>query len=161
MAPKGRVFLCHNSREKDAIKPLVMALLSSFGVRTWLDTWEIPGGDEWEQHIRREFAASWSCLVFLGAHGFGPFQREEIAWAKERKKIDPDYRVIPVLLPGARDEQLADLDTLLSKVHWVDLRKDENVAEIALALRGDAPGPPVQALSVARNEKCRAQSLHQ
>src|SRR5690349_2642311 len=93
MAKKGRVFLCHNSREKAQIKALALALLTRGGIRTWLDSWEIPGGQEWEEHLRREFAASWSCLVLVGASGFGPFQRQEIAWAKERREIDPDYQV--------------------------------------------------------------------
>jgi len=69
----GRVFLCHNSREKETIKALALRLLAEGGIRTWLDTWEVPGGADWEKHIRREFTASWSCLVFLGPSGFGTF----------------------------------------------------------------------------------------
>jgi hypothetical protein len=153
VAKKGRVFLCHNSREKEQIKPLALDLLSLGGIRTWLDTWEIPGGADWERHIRREFAASWSCLVFLGQSGFGPFQREEIAWAKERQAIDPDYRLIPVLLPGLEGESIKELDCLLPGVHWIDLRNGcdsaENLTPVFNAIRGEGPGPPVQALTAA------------
>jgi WD40 repeat protein len=153
MSRKGRVFLCHNSREKDGIKQISLALLSSGAIRTWLDTWEIPGGDTWEQYIRRGFVSSSSCLVFVGASGFGPFQREEISWAKERQAIDPDYRVIPVLLPGVDQDQIGELDNLLPKVHWVDLTNgydsDESLFPLLQAVQGDRPGPPVQALTVA------------
>ena len=63
MARKGRVFLCHNSREKERIKALALDLLSSEGIRGWLDSCEIPGGADWEEHIRRNFALRWSLAL--------------------------------------------------------------------------------------------------
>jgi hypothetical protein len=38
MARRGRVFLCHNSRDKEQIKPLALALLTQASIRTWLDS---------------------------------------------------------------------------------------------------------------------------
>jgi WD40 repeat protein len=143
----GRVFLCHNSREKETIKALALRLLSEGGIRTWLDTWEVPGGADWEKHIRREFAASWSCLIFLGPSSLGPFQRIEIEWAKERQAIDPDYRLIPIVLPGVEQAGVLELEMLLPGVQRVVLVED--LTAIFSALRGDGPGPPVQALTVA------------
>jgi WD40 repeat protein len=143
----GRVFLCHNSREKEIIKSVALRLLSEGAIRTWLDTWEIPGGADWENHIRREFAASWSCLVFLGPSGLGPYQRIEIEWARKRQAIDPDYRLIPVVLPGVEESRFLELETLLPGVQRIALVED--LTAVLSALRGDGPGPPVQGLTVA------------
>jgi TIR domain len=153
MQRKGRVFLCHNSRDKEMAKSLAVDMLSSIGLRAWIDTWEIPGGANWEKHIRSAFVASSSCLVLLGPAGFGPYQQIEIGWAKERQAIDPDYLVIPILFAGVVDVELAGLEELLPKIHWVDLR-DGWAAPDALqpiwnALKGDGPGPPLQVRNVA------------
>ena len=59
-----RVFLCHNSSDKALVESVALAMLKAGAVRTWLDTWEIRGGEDWKEHIRREFAASWSCIAF-------------------------------------------------------------------------------------------------
>jgi WD40 repeat protein len=149
----ARVFLCHNSRDKNQVKAISLALLSSSAVRTWLDSWEIPGGADWERHIRRAFADSTSCAVFLGAAGFGAYQRNEIDWAKQRQAVDPDYRIVPVVLPGAAPESVAEFEKYLPGAQWVDLRDQANpdlgVAALASALRGGRPGPPVRVVATA------------
>jgi hypothetical protein len=148
-----RVFLCHNSKDKDEVKNLALVILKGGAIRAWLDTWEIPGGKDWEDHIRREFAASWSCIVLVGPHGLGPFQRKELEWAKVRAAVDTDYRVVPVLLPGVNKDALVELDEVLPRIHAVSLEQgwstDEHVALLLKALRGDRPGPPAFAISVA------------
>lgn len=149
----SRVFLCHNSSDKESIQSLALSLLKSSAVRSWLDRWEIPGGQDWEEHIRREFANSWACLVFVGPSGFGPFQRIEIGWAEQRRQLDPDYPVVPVILPGVTADGLEALNAVLPKVHWINLENgwsdDEALAPLLKALRGDRPGPPALAISVA------------
>jgi hypothetical protein len=153
MARKGRIFLCHNSREKETAKNLAVDMLSNAGLRAWIDTWEIPGGQDWEKYIRSAFVSSSSCLILLGPAGFGPYQRIEIGWAKERQVIDPDYRVIPILFPGVTEAELAALEKLLPKIHWIDLRAGWTAPDalhpIWNALKGDGPGPPLQARKVA------------
>lgn len=153
MARKGRIFLCHNSHEKEAAKKLAFDMLFNTGLRAWIDTWEIPGGQDWEKHIRTAFASSSSCLILLGAAGFGPYQRIEIGWAKERQALDPDYRTIPVLFPGVTETELAALEELLPKIHWIDLRggwdHQDALHPIWNALKGDGPGPPLLARNVA------------
>jgi hypothetical protein len=149
----SRVFLCHNRVDKEVVKSLALELLKRGAVRTWLDSWEIPGGKEWESHLRREFAASWSSLVFIGNAGFGPYQRQEIEWAKERKSIDPDYRLIPVILPAAQERVDGEIATVLPGVQWVDLRHGwadgDDLMPLFIALTGDRPGAPALAISVA------------
>lgn len=148
-----RVFLCHNSLDKARIESLALALLKAGAVRTWLDTWEIRGGDDWEAHIRREFTASWSCIVFVGPHGFGPFQRLEVHWAVQRSQLDPDYRVLPVILPGAGADAMNELSSVMSGTQWISLQggwdTGASLNPLLKALRGERPGPPAFAISVA------------
>jgi len=149
----SRVFLCHNSLDKEQVKALALVILKAGAVRTWLDTWEIAGGKDWEDHIRREFASSWACVVFLGKHGVGPYQKQEIAWAKARAEVDPDYRVVPILFGGVEATALASLEEMLPRIHWIKLEGEpvsaESVGTVLKALRGHRPGPPAFAISVA------------
>ncbi|HEX3105231.1 MAG TPA: toll/interleukin-1 receptor domain-containing protein [Terriglobales bacterium] len=153
MIRKGRIFLCHNSREKETAKTLAVDMLSTVGLRSWIDTWEIPGGQDWEKHIRSAFVSSSSCLILLGGAGFGPYQRIEIEWAKARQAIDSDYRVIPILFPSVSETERAALEELLPKIHWIDLRggwaAPDALQPIWNALKGDGPGPPLQVRKVA------------
>lgn len=149
----SRVFLCHNSLDKEFVKSLALVLLRSGAIRTWLDTWEIVGGKDWEEHIQREFAKSWGCLVIVGQNGLGPYQRQEIEWAKARNAADSSYVVVPVLLPNADSLTRTVLDEILPRIHWVQfnhLQPDTESAEpILKALRGQRPGPPTFAIRIA------------
>jgi hypothetical protein len=149
----SRVFLCHNSLDKEQVKALALLILKTGAVRSWLDTWEIAGGRDWEDHIRREFASSWSCLVFVGKNGLGPYQQKEIGWARQRADADPDYRVVPVLLEDADAAAISSIEEALPRIHWVRLEggspSSDSIAGVLKALRGDRPGPPAFAISVA------------
>lgn len=149
----GRVFLCHNSLDKEFVKSLALVLLRSGALRTWLDTWEIIGGKDWEEHVQREFFKSWACLVIVGENGLGPYQRQEIEWAKARNAADSSYLLIPVLLPNADSSALTILEEILPRIHWVQfnhLQPDTDSAEpILKALRGQRPGPPAFAIRIA------------
>lgn len=148
-----RVFLCHNSSDKALVESAALAMLKAGAVRTWLDTWEIRGGEDWKEHIRREFAESWSCIVFAGPHGLGPFQRHEIGWAAKRSELDPDYLVLPVILPGAGAQTMDELAQVLPGIQWISLqsgwKEPAALTPLLRALRGDRPGPPAFAVSVA------------
>lgn len=149
----SRVFLCHNSPDKEQVKALALLILKASAVRSWLETWEIVGGRDWEDHIRREFASSWSCLVFVGKNGLGPYQRKEIAWARRRADADPDYRVVPVLIEDADAAAISSIEEALPRIHWVRLEggspSADSIEGVLKALRGDRPGPPAFAISVA------------
>jgi WD40 repeat protein len=149
----SRVFVCHNSRDSAAARRLALDLLKTGAMRTWVDTWEVPGGEKWEQEIRHAFARSSACLVLLGSHGLGRYQRREVDWAKARQSLDPSYRVVPVLLPGVQTADVDALATALPEQQWVDLRdgfEDADRLEVLQkAIRGGRPGPPVLAINVA------------
>lgn len=148
-----RIFVCHNSLDKEQAEDIALALLKAGGARTWLDRWEIRGGSDWEAHLREEFSATSQCLVLVGPHGLGPFQRQEIKWARERRGLDSTYLVIPVILPGATEAALQQVAAELPGLQWVSLQSGwashGMLDSLLAALRGDRPGPPAFAISVA------------
>jgi hypothetical protein len=83
-------------------------------------------------------------VVFVGPEGLGPWQREEMSVAINRRVCDSEqrFRVIPVLLPGAKRESLPAL--LVNSV-WVEFRGsiDDSDAfhRLVCGICGVAPGP--------------------
>jgi len=72
--------------------------------------------------------ASKTCVVFLGPNGLGPWQKEELQAAIDRRVSKEAFRVIPVLLPGAerpRRGDVAHLEFLLN-ASWVEFPKTLN-----------------------------------
>lgn len=153
MASSGRIFLCHNSLDKAQVQEVALALLKFGGVRTWLDQWEIRGGTKWETHLRKAFAESSACLVFMGPNGMGPYQPIEVTWATERGRPDPSYLTIPVILPGTADAGRAALEMALPGVQWVGLQggwdSPQALTPLLTAIRRHRAGPPAEAIRVA------------
>ena len=96
------VFLSHSSDDKPAVEELARQLAKE-GIQPWLDKWHLIPGDPWQPVIEKALAESETCAVFVGPSGFGPWQNEEMRAAIDRRVRDTgrDFRVIPVLLPGA------------------------------------------------------------
>ena len=65
--------------------------------------------------------------VFVGPSGISPWHNEEMRSALESAvRTRDEYRVIPVLLPGASEEAVA---RFLSRRTWVDFRSGLDDAE--------------------------------
>ena len=100
-APAGfDVFLSHNGSDKDAVLEIARRL-RDVGIAPFLDIWHLVPGEPWQEALEAAFERSRSCAVFLGPTGFGPWENEEMRVALSRRVRDDEYRVIPVLLPGA------------------------------------------------------------
>jgi len=66
-----------------------------------------------------------TCAVFLGPSRLGPWQKEEIQVAIGQRVGDPEFHVIPVLLPGAERPRRGDvalLDFLINGT-WVEFAR--------------------------------------
>ena len=98
------IFLSHNSADKPLVEEIAEQLLEDEGIRSWLDAWSIPGGTRWRVEIEEALASCETCAVILGGHGWGEYHLRKARTALEHKQQDPGFRVIPVLLPGARAE---------------------------------------------------------
>ncbi|NPC83003.1 TIR domain-containing protein, partial [Pyxidicoccus fallax] len=135
------VFLSHNSQDKPAVEALAQRLRSEAKLQPFLDRWQLVPGETWQSKLEKGLKESLSVAVFFGPHGLSPWHDEEMRLALSQAVMTRDeYRIIPVLLPGARSE---DVKGFLAQRTWVDFRDglDDPVAftRLVAGIQGQAP----------------------
>lgn len=140
------IFLCHNSRDKPVVRQVAEGLELEFGLPHFLDAYAIPTGEAFLPWIERALATSSGCAIFLGANGWGETHFWEAERALERYRVDSRFKVVPVALPGIRDEDMKRLGagTLFQEVNWADFRDGSVDPDAILKLRAAMLGQPLQ-----------------
>jgi WD40 repeat protein len=139
-----RVFLCHNSADKPSVKEIADRLELDFGILHFLDAFDIPTGEAFRIWIERALKESTGCAIFLGANGWGPTHHWEAEQAIARRSVDAEFRLIPVTLPGVRDEDMNALGdgSVFRDLNWADLRNgvddQDGLDKLHAALTGQA-----------------------
>jgi WD40 repeat protein len=149
------IFISHNSRDKPLVDPVVQRLYDQFEIRAWLDQWDLHAAEEWEPAIVRALSSCGACAVVLGANGWGEYHLKEARLAVQRRESQPDFRVIPVLLPGADQRDINVMADLFRRTHRVDftngMADEEAFRRLLAAIRGEAPGPaPMSVFTINR-----------
>ena len=121
MSQQFDVFLCHNSQDKPEVIQIAEKLQQE-GLKPWLDVWELPPGQSWQERIEEQIKDIRSAAVFVGSSGLGPWQEREIR-AFLVEFVARKCPVIPVLLADA--PQKPDIPIFLKINTWVDFRKSE------------------------------------
>ena len=136
------VFFSYHWRDHEAVEA-VARVLRDQGLKIFLDRWYLVPGQPWPQALEQALAGCRAVAVFVGPQTLGPWQLREKDLALDRQAKEPQFPVIPVLLPGAE----AALG-FLSLNTWVDLRgrlDDPAGLEILrAAVRGEPPGADLQ-----------------
>lgn len=114
-------FLCHNSRDKPAVKRIAN-VLRKCGIRIWLDEWELRPGIPWQTTLEEQIGAISTAVVFVGENGLGPWQDQELR-AFLREFVRRNCPVIPVLLSGS--VPLESLPIFLRGMTAVDFNKSD------------------------------------
>ncbi len=122
MSEQFDVFLCHNSQDKPEVIKIAQQLKQR-GLKPWLDIWELPPGQSWQDLLEEQIEDVNSAAIFVGSSGFGPWQSVEMR-AFIREFIKRKCPVIPVLLEDAPQEP--ELPILLQDLTWVDFRRSES-----------------------------------
>lgn len=147
-AASGRVeiFLCHNSHDKPVVLQVAEGLELEFGLPHFLDAYAIPTGEAFLPWIDRALTTSSGCAIFLGGNGWGGTHFWEAERALDRYRVDAKFRVIPVALPGIRDEDMKRLGsgTLFQQVNWADFRNGPVDPDAIRKLRAAMLGLPLQ-----------------
>ena len=144
--PRHNVFLSHSTADKPAVEEIGRRLAKE-GIQAWLDRWHLIPGDPWQPAIEKALAESETCAVFVGPSGLGPWQNEEMRAAIDRRVRDTSrrFRVIPVLLPGAKRAERSSLPTFLVATTWVEFRDSlddpDALRRLVCGIRGIEPGP--------------------
>ena len=141
-----QVFLSHDSSDKPLVEQLARRLVRS-GIEPWLDKWNLIPGQPWQEAIEDALEVCVSCAVFIGSNGTSPWQNEEMRAAIDRRVHDSrgEFRVIPVLLPGANRGERSRLPSFLAATTWVEfhesLEEEEPFHRLLCGIRGVEPGP--------------------
>jgi len=135
------VFLSHNSQDKAAVELLAHRLQQEVRLEPFLDKWHLVPGQSWQPDLERALEQSASVAIFFGPSGISPWHNEELRVALSHAvRTRDEYRVIPVLLPGSRQE---DVKGFLAQRMWVDFRSgldDVDAFERLVAgIKGHAP----------------------
>jgi hypothetical protein len=115
------------------------------GLTPFLDKWHLIPGEPWQEGLEKALEASETAAVFIGPSGVSPWHNEEMRAAlDEAVRTHDEYRVIPVLLPGAKEEALT---SFLARRTWVDFRAGLDDAEaferLVAGILGQPPEGPV------------------
>lgn len=117
------VFLCHNGKNKAAIKK-IGEQLKERGILPWLDEWELRPGLPWQRLLEKQIEQIKSSAVFVGRDGTGPWQDMEL-YAFLLQFVKRECPVIPVILPNCKNPP--KLPLFLEGMTWVDFRKQKPV----------------------------------
>ncbi|HEY6249631.1 MAG TPA: TIR domain-containing protein [Candidatus Angelobacter sp.] len=144
MSKSFDVFLCHSKHDKQAVERIARNLVQ-IGLQPWFDNWNLIPGEPWQEGIEEALDSCGTCAVFLGPAGIGPWQNEEVRAALDRRVTERNrnFRVIPVLLPGASGVQSARLPAFLARATWVEFVRGiddgDALQRLVCGIRGVAP----------------------
>jgi len=113
-----RIFLCHSSGDKAAVKKLYRNLTSS-GYKPWLDTENLLPGQDWEAAIKKAVRSSHVVVVCLSAGSVTKtgFVQKEIRLALDVADEQPEGRIF--IIPAKLED--CEVPDRLSRWHWVNL----------------------------------------
>jgi predicted ATPase/Tfp pilus assembly protein PilF len=114
------VFLSYHAGDSITVEALARRL-QEVGLQPWLDLWNLPVGQEWQQLVEHALVSCNACVVCIGSHGLGRWQELEMRVALEQSvRSQGTYRVMAVLLPGA-DRNC--VPPFLNLSTWVEFRQ--------------------------------------
>jgi hypothetical protein len=136
------VFISYNSIDQALVTALASQLKNK-QLNVFLDRWHLIPGQPWPERLRNVLSSCAAVAVCIGPGEMGPWQLREMYFALERQNREPDFPVIPLLLPEANPS----LD-FLSQNMWVDFRggiEEPMALSILLAaIRHEALEPMLQ-----------------
>jgi formylglycine-generating enzyme required for sulfatase activity len=127
-----KVFLCHTSADKPAVRDLYKRLVAD-GVDAWLDAESLIPGQNWWEEIQKAIRASDVVIVCLSEKSVNKegVVQKEIKSALDVADEKPEETIF--IIP-ARLEECKTPDRL-SLYHWVDLYEEDGYQKLMRALR--------------------------
>jgi WD40 repeat protein len=111
------VFLSYNSKDLSQAQQIVHGL-ERRGVSVFWDRVYLKIGRPWIPALEEAIGSVKAVIALVGPDGLGRWQRREVDAALDRQAGEPEFSVIPVLLPRARP-----LPRFLALNTWVDLHQ--------------------------------------
>jgi len=119
---KLRVFLCHSSEDKPAVRSLYNRLVK-LGVDCWLDERKLLAGQHWQREIRRALKDAHVVIICLSSKSVKRkgYMQKELKDALEIAQEYPDGTIY--IIPARLDDCLVPEG--LSHLQWVDIYEDK------------------------------------
>lgn len=138
-----RIFLCHSSGDKQAVRELYQRLRAD-GFDPWLDEENLLPGQDWQQKIPEAVSAADVVLVCLSQSSITKkgYVQKEIKYALDVADQQPPDTIY--LIPLKLEE--CDIPERLSRWHWVNLFEANGYARLLSALNRR-----IQTISVSSN----------
>lgn len=138
------VFLSHSHLDAQWVeRHLAIRLEETHGFQVWLDKWVLVPGEPWQPALARGIDQARCCVVCIGEEASSGWFQQVIQRAKHRQARDPLFRVIPVLLPNAKD---INIDDFLELNTLVDFRNSDFARTfhvLVCGVKGIPPGKPL------------------
>jgi formylglycine-generating enzyme required for sulfatase activity len=130
-----RVFLCHSSGDKPAVRELYQCLCAE-GIDAWLDEEKLLPGQDWPLEIPKAVRASDVVIVCLSKKSVTKtgYVQKEIKFALDVADEQPEGAIF--LIPARLEE--CDVPDRLSRWQWVNLYEARGQERLMRALRARA-----------------------
>jgi hypothetical protein len=148
-----RVFLCHSSGDKPAVRELYQHLQAE-DIEPWLDEKNLLPGQDWEYEIRKAVRATDVVIICLsqGSINRAGYVQKEIKFALDVADEQPEGRIF--LIPARLEE--CNIPDRLRHLHWVNLFEENGYENLIRALRERADQ---KGLILANNQQTRVRTL--
>jgi CHASE2 domain-containing sensor protein len=135
-----RLFLCHSSGDKAAVRDLYKRLRAD-GFDPWLDEENLLPGQNWQREITAAVRKSDIVLVCLSRDSINKkgFVQREIKYALDVAEEQPDGSIF--IIPLKLEE--CDIPERLSHLQWVNFFEDGSYEKLLTSLREKSGGPHV------------------
>jgi hypothetical protein len=138
-----KVFLCHASADKPAVRNLYKRLVAD-GVDVWLDAESLVAGQNWQVEIPKAIRESDVVIVCLSEKSINKegYVQREIKFALDVADEKPEGTIF--IVPAKLEE--CKVPDRLGMYHWVELVKKDGYERLlrALHLRADKIGATLQ-----------------
>jgi hypothetical protein len=130
-----KVFLCHSSKDKAAVRDLYAKLRAS-GFAPWLDEEDLLPGQNWKRVIPEAVRSADVVLVCLSKLSVGTdgYVHQEISFALEAAANKPDGTIF--IIPARLDE--SPIPKIIADLHRVDLFHERGFARLINVLNTQA-----------------------
>lgn len=126
-----RVFLCHASQDKPAVRKMY-TYLKQHGVQPWLDREDLLPGQDWEVEIPKAIFTSDVILVCLSKNSINKegYVQKEIAFALDKALEKPQGTIF--IIPIKLEE--CDVPDRLKRYQWVDYYRPDGRKRLLMGL---------------------------
>jgi len=96
------VFLSYSEGNRDFVEGVARRLAGDARLSLWFAPWHAVPGEPLQEQMEEALWDAQACALFLGGEKVSGWQNEEMRVALQtRVEDDPQYRVIPVFVPGS------------------------------------------------------------